>query len=73
LTERRYLESKIKTEGVKIKHQPDGSYYNTGSCVHLLSITGIEINFDGGPHLLLVEWGQATEGQALTIQREEIS
>ena len=45
MTERRYLESKIKTDGVKIKHQPDGSYYDTGSCVHPLSITGIEITF----------------------------
>jgi len=75
LTERRYLESKIKTEGIKIKHQPDGNYYNTGSCVHPLSITGFEITFDGGtgPQLRLIEWGQATEGHALTIQREEIS
>ena len=71
LTERRYLESKIKTDGVKIKHQPDGSYYNTGSCVHPLSITGIEMKFEGshGPRLCLVEWGQATEGHASTIQR----
>ena len=53
--ERRYLESKIKTEGVKIKHQPDGSYFNTGPCVHPLSITGIEITFDSGPELQLVE------------------
>ena len=75
LTERRYLESKIKTEGIKIKHQRDGSYYNTGSCVHPLSITGLEITFDGGhnPQLRLIEWGQATEGHALTIQRGEIS
>jgi len=75
LTERRYLESKIKTEGIKIKHQRDGSYYNTGSCVHPLSITGLEITFDSGPgpQLRLIEWGQATEGHALTIQREEIS
>jgi len=75
LTERRYLESKIKTDGVKIKHQPDGSYYNTGSCVHPISITGMEITFEGshGPRLCLVEWGQATEGHAVTIQREELS
>jgi len=69
LTERRYLDSKVKTDGVKIKHQPDGSYYNTGSCVHSLCITGIEITFENGPHLRLIEWGQATEGNALTIQR----
>ena len=75
LTERRYLESKVKTEGIEIKHQPDRSYYNTGSCVHPLSITGIEITFEGshGPRLCLVEWGQATEGHAVTIQREELS
>ena len=40
LTERRYLKSKIKTDGVRIKHQPDGCYFNTGSCVHPLSISG---------------------------------
>ena len=73
LTERRYLESKVKTEGIEIKHQPDGRYYNSGSCVHPLSITGIEITFDSGPHFRLVEWGHAAEGHALTIQREEIS
>jgi len=69
LTERRYLESKVKTDGVKIKHQPDGSYYNTGSCVHPLCVTGIEITFENGPRLRLIKWGQATEGNALTIQR----
>jgi len=69
LTERRYLESKVKTNGVKIKNQPDGSYYNTGSCVHSLCITGIEITFENGPRLRLIKWGQATEGNALTIQR----
>ena len=69
LTERRYMESKVKTDGVKIKNQPDGSYYNTGSCVHSLCITGIEIAFEKGPQLRLIKWGQATEGNALTIQR----
>jgi hypothetical protein len=69
LTERRYLESKVKTDGIKIKNQPDGSYYNTGSCVHQLCITGIEITFENGPQLRLIKWGQATEGKALTIQR----
>ena len=69
LTERRHLESKVKTEDVKIKHQPDESYYNTGSCVHSLCITGIEITFENGPRLRLVKWGQATEGNVLTIQR----
>jgi len=69
LTERRYMESKVKTDGVKIKNEPDGSYYNTGSCVHSLCITGIEITFENGPRLRLIKWGQATVGKALTIQR----
>jgi predicted phosphodiesterase len=69
LTEQRYLESKVRTDGVKINHQPDESYYNTGSCVHPLCITGIEITFENSPLLRLVKWGQATEGNALTIQR----
>ena len=69
LTEQRYLESKVKTDGVKINHKPDESYYNTGSCVHPLCITGIEITLENGPCLRLVKWGQATEGHALTIQR----
>jgi len=69
LTEQRYLESKVRTDGVSFKHQPDRSYFNTGSCVHPLCITGIEITFENGPRLRLVKWGQATEGNALTIQR----
>ena len=69
LTEQRYLESKVRTDGVKFKHQPDRSYFNTGSCVHPLCITGIEITFENGPRLRLVKWGQATDGHALTIQR----
>lgn len=73
LTERRYLESKVKTEDIEIKHHPDGSFYNTGSCVHPLGITGIEITQENGPKFRLVEWGQATEGRVLIIQREEIA
>jgi len=73
LTERRCLESRLKTKGIEIKHQPDRSYYNTGSCVHPLRITGIEITYEEGLKLRLVEWGQATEGRILTIQRKEIA
>lgn len=69
LTEQRYLESKVRTDGVKFKHQPDRSYFNTGSCVHPLCITGIEITFENGPRLRLVKWGQATEGNTVTVQR----
>jgi hypothetical protein len=53
--------------------RPCGSYYNTGSCVHPLSITGIEITFDNGPQLRLVEWGQAIEGNRLLIIRDVLA
>jgi len=69
ITERRYLESKVKTDGIKIKHKPDRSYYNTGSCVHPMSISGFEITFETGVHLRLVEWSQAIEGQRMTIEK----
>lgn len=69
LTEQRYLDSKVRTDGVSFKHQPDRSYFNTGSCVHPLCITGLEITFENGPCLRLVKWGQATEGNAVTIHR----
>lgn len=69
LTEQRYLDSKVRTDGVSFKHQPDRSYFNTGSCVHPLCITGIEITFENGPCLRLVKWGQATEGNTVTIHR----
>ncbi|MHB9099687.1 MAG: hypothetical protein ACYC5X_17920, partial [Syntrophales bacterium] len=58
LTERRYEESKVKTEIVKIKQRPDESYYNTGSCVHPLCVTGIQITFDRGQRFALVEWAR---------------
>ena len=35
-----------------------------------MSITEIEITFENGPHLRLIEWGQATEGNRMTIRRE---
>ena len=46
-----------------------GDRINSASCVHPLCITGIEITFENGPRLRLVKWGQATDGNALTIQR----
>ncbi|MDP2268930.1 MAG: hypothetical protein Q8K46_07145 [Deltaproteobacteria bacterium] len=69
ITERRYLESKVKTEIIKIKNEPDPSYFNTGSCVHTLSITGIEISFEEELRFRLVEWQYTPEGNVLTIQR----
>ncbi|MFA6411801.1 MAG: metallophosphoesterase [Syntrophales bacterium] len=69
ITERRYLEAKIKTDGVKINHQADMCYFNAGSCVHLQSITGIEIILADIPHVSIVEWCQAYEENKLFIKR----
>jgi predicted phosphodiesterase len=43
LTERRLLESGIGPPGIRLKTQAEVVYYNTGSCVHPRSITGLEI------------------------------
>lgn len=73
ITERRYLESKVKTEIIKIKNEPNTSYFNSGSCVLPLSITGIEIIFAEKLRLILVEWAYSVEGNALTIRRHLIA
>jgi len=69
ITERRYLESKVKTEIIKIKNDPDASYFNTGSCVHPLSLTGLEIRFDKGLLLKFIQWQYDIEGNKLAIRK----
>ena len=69
ITERRYQESKVKTEGVKIKHYADKSYYNDGSCVHPCCITGLEITFEEQLRLRLVWWQYMVQRNVLTIAR----
>ncbi len=69
ITERRYLESKVKTEIIEIKNEPDASYFNSGSCVHPLSITGLEISLNEEPRLKLVEWYYTIKEVVLTIER----
>lgn len=69
ITERRYLESKVKTDGVKIENQPDASYFNTGSCVHPLSITGLEISLEDATSVALIEWCHAYTADKLFIKR----
>ena len=61
ITERRYLESQLRTTGVKAKYSSDTGYYNTGSCVHPQSITAMEIlpAFDAAPSFRLIEWRYA--------------
>jgi len=63
--------------GITRKEKPEAIYYNSGSCVHPRSITGIEITAEqdaGGhirPHLALVKWAiqPAAETPSLVIAR----
>lgn len=76
LTERRYLDSNIKTRNIRKKPKPDPVYYNTGSCVHPRCITGLEITMDDKICFRLVKWGCFAEvaeegdgGYRLNIKR----
>jgi len=69
ITERRYLESKVKTEIIEIKNEQDTSYFNSGSCVHPQSITGIEITTEETQQWRLVEWHYVSKGGLLAVNR----
>jgi len=60
-------------DAAHFQERRDHRYYNTGSCVHPASVTGIEITFNEGPHLDMVEWGLATEGHRITVKRRRFS
>jgi len=71
LTEMRLQALRFKAEdSAHSQDRRDFRYYNSGSCVHPLSITGIEITSENGPNLTLVEWGQAAEENRMTIRRD---
>jgi hypothetical protein len=57
----------IDVEPLEAKRDP--RYYNTGSCVHPLSITGLEIWFDGKIRYRLIEWHCDAEGNMLGVKR----
>ncbi len=69
LTEMRLKDLRFAVEAAApFQDRRDSRYYNTGSCVHPLSVTGIEITFDDGLHFEMVEWGLATEGHKITVK-----
>ena len=70
ITERRYMESKIKTDGINIKHHPDKVYFNDGCCVHPGSITCLEVNIEKVMSYKLVEWQYASEKSVLMMLRK---
>ena len=73
LTEMRLQALRLKAEqAAPFQDCRDRRYYNTGSCVHPLGITGIEIILENFPHLRLIEWSQATESNKVTIKRDAL-
>jgi len=70
LTEMRLEALRFESEDTaQLQARHDPRYYNTGSCVHPMGITGIEITSENGPNLTLIEWCEAMEGNRLMIKR----
>jgi len=70
LTEMRLQALQFKGEDTAdLQARRDPRYYNTGSCVHPMSITGLEISFDDQIQSNLIEWLYATEANMLTVKR----
>jgi predicted phosphodiesterase len=70
LTEMRLQTFRFKAEDSShLQDRRDPRYYNTGSCVHPLSITGLEISFDGEIQYNLIEWLCAAEENILVVKR----
>jgi len=70
LTEMRLQALNFTAENaVHFQERRDSRYYNTGSCVHPMSITGLEISFDDQIRSNLIEWLCATEANMLTVKR----
>ncbi|MBA4396521.1 MAG: hypothetical protein C0394_03940 [Syntrophus sp. (in: bacteria)] len=70
LTEMRLQALRFKAEdSAHLPDRRDPRYYNTGSCVHPLSITGLEIFFGGEIQFNLIEWLCAAAENMLTVKR----
>ncbi len=73
LTEMRLEALRFKAEdSTHLQERHDSHYYNTGSCVHPMGITGLEIFFGGEIQFNLIEWLCATERNMLAIKRVAI-
>jgi len=71
MTEMRLQTLRFKGENAAdFQARRDPRYYNTGSCVHPLSITGIEIIICDDISFSLVEWDHALEGNIMTVRRD---
>jgi len=57
----------IDVEPLEAKRDP--RYYNTGSCVHPLSITGLEISFDDKIRYRLIKWHCDADRNMLGVKR----
>jgi len=70
LTEMRLqaLNCKAKKDS-HVQDRRDCSYYNTGSCVHSLGITGLEMCFEDIIRVNMIEWLYVAEGNMLAVKR----
>ena len=70
LTEMRLEALRFESEDTaQLQARRDLHYYNTGSCVHLLSITGLEISFDDEIRYRLVKWHCEADKNMLGVKR----
>ncbi len=70
LTEMRLQVLSFKHEDIaNLQARRDPRYYNTGSCVHSQSITGLEIWFDNEIQHRLVKWHCDVDGNMLGVRR----
>lgn len=70
LTEMRLQEVRFKGDDTAhFQARRDPGYYNTGSCVHPMSVTGLEIYLDDEIQLYLVEWIYTYEENILAIKK----
>jgi hypothetical protein len=58
---------RIEVDPLEAKRDP--RYYNTGSCVHPLSITGLEIGFDDKIRYRLIKWHCDADRNMLGVKR----
>ena len=73
LTEMRLEALRFAAEdAASFRDRRDHHYYNTGSCVHPTTITGIEVTCNKDPHLEMIEWGLATESGKMTVRKNAV-
>ncbi len=73
LTEMRLEALRFESEDTaQLQARQDPRYYNAGSCVHPMGITGLEICSEKSLCLRLIEWRYTLEGKVVIVQRTNL-